>query len=268
MENEENNPAFETDRPTEFHKFPLHAKNHYWLGGVIVILVGVALLIRQIPQIAGMFPSWLFTWPMILIIIGILSIIKGRNFGGVVPILVGVFFLLQQGNLLNDQIRPFVVPVLIILAGVLLLFKRSRRCNRLMHHRGYRYRRMSGRGRREARFTDTSGEDYIDINSVFGSAEKSMFSKNFKGGNITCAFGGGKINLTQADIEDKAILNIAVNFGGAEILVPANWQIQNELNALFGGIEDKRRGSPQGTEPAKTLILRGNIFCGGVEIRN
>jgi predicted membrane protein len=267
MENEENNAAFKADRPTEFQKFPMHNKNQHWIGGIVVILVGLALLIRQMPQMAGMFPSWVFTWPMILIIIGILAIIKGRNFGGVVPILVGIFFLLQQENMLNDQIRPFVVPVIIILAGILLLFKRSRRCNQFMH-KGYRYRKMSGRNRREARFTDTSGEDYLDINSVFGSAEKSMFSKNFKGGNITCAFGGGKINLTQADIEDKAILNIAVNFGGAEILVPANWQIQNELNALFGGIEDKRRASPQGVEPAKTLILRGNIFCGGVEIRN
>lgn len=267
MENEENKPPFNTEQSPEFHKLPLQPRHNHLLGGIIIILVGLALLIRQMPQMAGFFPAWLFTWPMILIVIGILAIVKGRNFGGVVPILIGVFFLLQQENMLNDQIRPFVVPVMIILVGILLLFKRSRRCNRWMHHGRRRYR-MSGRGRREAKFTDSSGEDYIDINSVFGSAEKSMFGKNFKGGNITCAFGGGKINLTQADIEDKAILNIAVNFGGAEILVPANWQIQNELNALFGGIEDKRRATPPGTEPAKTLVLRGNIFCGGVEIRN
>jgi predicted membrane protein len=118
-----------------------------------------------------------------------------------------------------------------------------------------------------SKISDNSSEDVIDINSVFGSSEKVMFTKTFKGGTINCAFGGGKINLTQADMEDKAILTVSVTFGGAEIIVPSNWNIQNELTAFMGGIEDKRR-SVAGNVQDKTLILRGSIFCGGVEIMN
>lgn len=237
------------------------------LGGIFIVVVGIILLLRQFAPFDAYLPDWLFTWPMILIVIGAFIFLK-NGFGGLPPIIIGVFFLLREEDVLNEQIRNILFPLLIILVGLIFIFKRNHRshCRRHPRHRMRRGGRFQG-GPHEFDIVDNSSEDYLDVNSVFGSAEKSMFTKTFKGGNINCAFGGSKINLTQADIEEKAILNISVAFGGAEITVPGNWQVQNDLTAILGGIEDKRRLSTTG-DSKKTLVLRGGIFCGGVEIKN
>lgn len=272
------------------------------IGGIIIILVGLALLIQKVPGINNLMPAWLFTWPMILILIGIFAAIKNRSiFSGSFPFLIGVFFLLNNGHVINASFQPFLLPVLIILFGLFLILHRNKR-NRFRTCR-HDFRRDFRKQRRDYHRqywrnhppfppgvppfppegphhhfnqnqegpNDTASEneeDYLDINSIFGSAEKNYFSKNFKGGNITCVFGGGKVNLVQSDIQDTAVLNLSINFGGVEILVPANWIIKNELNALFGGIEDKRHVCPVNDENKKILILRGNVLCGGVEIRS
>lgn len=279
MENEENQAWKQPEnRPSmeERNRVFQHRISHNKaLVGIFIVVIGIVLLLRQIPPFDQYLPAWLFTWPMILIIIGAFVFLK-NGFGGLPPIIVGVFFLLREENVLSEQFRNYAFPLLIIVIGLIFILKRNHHPRCRKHAMRHRYRR-GGRFQRtgeglegvdEYENVDNSSEDYLDINSVFGSAEKSMFTKAFKGGNINCAFGGSKINLTQADIEDRAVLNVSVAFGGAEITVPANWQVQNDLTAILGGIEDKRRLITPQTEQKKTLVLRGGIFCGGVEIKN
>lgn len=270
------------------------------IGGIIVILVGLGLLLNKIPGINEFFPGWLFTWPMILIIVGIFAGLKNRSvLGGAIPFLIGLFFLLNDQNVINTNFQPYLFPVLIILFGIFLLLHKHkkehlRNCRRQHYlRRQQRWAKYQQRyqgtwhsqeeqpphdGRKTAAHFDNkffeqdeaepTGDDYLDLSVVFGSNEKNYFSKNFKGGNITCVFGGGKVNLVQSDIQDTAILNCSITFGGAEIILPANWKVQNELTAVFGGIEDKRQPCPITPGLPKVLILRGNVFCGGIELRS
>lgn len=278
MENEENKSWNhpEPDAKMQEHReqyeamFRSRVSHNKALVGVFIVIIGVALLLKQIPSIGPILPDWLYSWPMILIVVGAFIFLK-NGFGGLPFIIFGLFFLLKEENIISDEVRNYALPVFIILIGLIFILKRN-------HHpvfqRNHIRRKFRNRGYMNSECTmghwhsnDKSDEDFIDINSIFGSAEKSMFTKTFKGGNINCAFGGAKINLTNADIEERAILNVSVAFGGAEITVPANWQVQNELTAILGGIEDKRRMTAM-DEAKKTLILRGGIFCGGVEIKN
>lgn len=265
------------------------------IGGIIIIIVGLALLIQKIPGIDKMIPTWLFTWPMILILIGIFAVIKNRSLlGGSIPFLIGLFFLLNNAHIINASFQPFLLPILIILFGVFIVLSRNKknrfhacRTNARMQRRDYYRRQFRNRlphmppeafnphfhqstqnPHNSQADSPENDEDYLDMNSVFGSAEKNYFSKNFKGGDITCVFGGGKVNLAQSDIQGIAVLNLSINFGGIELLVPANWVIKNELNALFGGIEDKRLSCPTSNEDKKVLVLKGNVLCGGIEIRS
>lgn len=277
MENEEENKSWKQPEggPNQEDKerddmFRSRVSHNKALVGIFIVIIGVVLLLKQIPSIGGFLPEWLFTWPMILIIIGAFIFLK-NGFGGLPPIIIGLFFLLREENILNDQIRNYVVPLLVIVIGLIFILKRNHQPH---FRRAHMRRRFRGREHLDRECVmgnwdhgDKSSEDFLDVNSIFGSAEKSMFTKSFKGGNINCAFGGAKIYLSQADIEDRAILNVSVAFGGAEITVPANWQVQNDLTAILGGIEDKRRMTTT-DDSKKTLILRGGIFCGGVEIKN
>ncbi|ANI90255.1 hypothetical protein A9P82_13715 [Arachidicoccus ginsenosidimutans] len=265
-----------------FNNFPQRSPHNHWFGGVVIIIVGIVLLFNRMPQTAKYFPDWLFDWPMIPIVLGIFAGAKHGfrgSFGWLIPVFIGLYFLLQDQNVIKEQWNIYALPLLLILAGLLILLKRGnprygpycRRDSRFYERMKRRQEFWQSTGRERfgghQQFTDRSSEDYVDINSIFGSAEKTLFTKTFKGGNITCSFGGGELNLSQADIEETAILNVTVTFGGAEITVPANWTIQNELTAFMGGIEDKRKLSSPAVPP-KILILRGSVFCGGVEIKN
>jgi hypothetical protein len=112
-------------------------------------------------------------------------------------------------------------------------------------------------------------DNYLDSVSVFGGIEKNIVTKDFKGGEVTTFFCGSSINLSQADIKDKAVLELTQVFGGAQLIIPANWKLSSEVVSVFGAIEDKRiLQKDQSTEPGKTLILRGTSVFGGIEIKS
>lgn len=234
--------------------------NNKW-GGVVLIIIGVVFLLQRIPQTSGWFPDWFFTWPVLLIGIGIFTGVKSgfKNLAWLILILIGGYSLLHHNNLIGDNLRPYALPLGLILLGAFVMMKKNKRCTN--HPRFKRW--QPG---------DTStidiSEDILNVNSTFGSVEKNVFSKNFKGGNISCIFGGGQINFAHADFEGIAVLDVSIIFGGMDIVLPANWNLKNEISVVFGGIEDKRRVLPNGGETAKTLILKGNIMFGGIEIKS
>src|SRR6202008_968517 len=50
--------------------FRRHARRNRGFGGLFLLLVGIVLLMRE----SGVyFPDWFFTWPMILIVLGVFS---------------------------------------------------------------------------------------------------------------------------------------------------------------------------------------------------
>jgi hypothetical protein len=56
-------------------------------------------------------------------------------------------------------------------------------------------------------------------------------------------------------------------FGGCKLIVPADWEIKVEVNAVFGGFSDKRLNLPTITEKSgKILIIKGVAVFGGGEI--
>jgi predicted membrane protein len=103
-----------------------------------------------------------------------------------------------------------------------------------------------------------------------GSVKKNILSKNFKGGEITNVFGGSEVNLSQADIEKTATLELVNVFGGTRLIIPANWEVHSELVSVFGNIEDKRNIQPnlKLRKCTKVLVLKGNTFMGGIEIKS
>lgn len=113
-----------------------------------------------------------------------------------------------------------------------------------------------------------SQDDFIDSTSIFSGTKKVILSKNFKGGDIVNIFGGSEIDLTQADMATPAVLEVTAIFGGATLIVPSNWAIKSEAVTIFGGIGDKRKIAPLTESPTKTLVLKGTMIFGGMEIKS
>ncbi|MDD3204380.1 MAG: LiaF-related protein [Lachnospiraceae bacterium] len=113
---------------------------------------------------------------------------------------------------------------------------------------------------------DVSNEEGSDLNfSVhFGGSVKYIKSDNFRSANIENVFGGLKVYLDDAVIQNgEAHININGSFSGTELYVPKSWNVINRIDATLGGVDEKNRPNTTGTP---TLILSGNINLGGVTI--
>lgn len=230
-------------------------------GGVVLIIIGILFLLHRIPETSAMFPHWFFSWPVLLIAIGIFVGFKNgfRSFGWVIPILIGAYALLYEHNLISLNLRPYALPIGLIVIGICVILKRNRKSQ---------FRKFYEEQKVTAADDIDPTDNSINISSIFGSVEKNVFTKDFKGGTITSVFGGSQINLTQSDIQGVAVIDVSIIFGGVDIVIPANWNLKNEMSVVFGGIEDGRTTPPNLAESGKTLVLKGNILFGGVEIKS
>jgi hypothetical protein len=106
--------------------------------------------------------------------------------------------------------------------------------------------------------------------AICSHVERNITAKNFKSGSLSAIFGGFEIDLRNADIEgDEAVIYAEAFFGGGEIRIPETWHVVIEGNALFGAFMDEtRQRPPEGTAPAKRLVIRGTAVFGGVSIEN
>lgn len=196
-------------------------KNDNRIFGILVLVIGVLLLLKQI----GIFsPHWVFTWPMILIAIGVIIGVKSgfRNNGSLVLLIVGLFFLLRNNNLLPDHFASYLLPVGLILLGIILLFRRP-------GPKGLDWEGNFNRFERKLRTGKAGKEpveyalDYLNVEAIFCGIKRRILTKQFKGGHVTTIFGGTDVNLSHADLEGSAVLDILVVFGGMKLIIPSHW---------------------------------------------
>ncbi len=221
--------------------------------GIIVALIGVGLLLKAL----DIFPFYFrLSWPVILIAIGMLIGIKNgfRNNAWWILVVIGVAHLIPSFQILGKSSRVLIWPFMVILAGVMIAF----------------------RPRRHRTAPDTVGgaivnaTDRLVVDVTFGGRKEIVTSRDFKGGTVNVTFGGSEINLTQTDFSAPSIeLDCRVVFGAIELVIPANWDIQNEIRPSFGSVEDQRVvvAGPQG-ETRKKLILTGTCSMGSIEIKS
>ena len=243
-------------------------KGRIWVG-VFLLAIGGLFLARA----SGVyFPTWFFTWPVFLIGIGIMLGIKHgfRNIGWIFPILIGSVFLVDKLSP-DINLRPYLWPLILISAGLFIILRpKGRRC----HPDGDNddetvQQTQQGSGvqadRTEVGFNDR--KDTIDVTAIFGGVKKNLLSKTFAGGDIVAFMGGAEINLTQADFNGRVVVDCFNMFGGTKLIVPADWEVQSDIVAIFGGVDDKRPPASSAA-PSKILYLDGTCLFGGIEIKS
>ncbi|MGH2647036.1 MAG: LiaF transmembrane domain-containing protein [Ginsengibacter sp.] len=243
-----------------------------WSG--IVLLTAGGLLLAY--KMGAPIPGWFFTWPVLLIAVGLLTGIKSRfhNPGALIMIVVGGIFLIDQTSP-ELKFHDYILPAILIAVGIVYIL-RPRRTWGERHSRHWRRSSYQGpayvppsdyhQPGTDEGFTEDASES-VEINAVFGSVKKIILSKNFKGGEINCFMGGAELNLLKADLQKQVNLEVNNVFGGTKLIVPTNWDVKNEVTAVFGGIEDKRNVTGV-TDPGKVLVLHGTCVFGGIEVVN
>lgn len=219
------------------------------LFGVLLIAAGAGLLLDRAGYLdfSSMLSTW---WPMILILVGAVQLVSrsAPRIGATILLAVGLYFQAQALDMLPPNIGSYVWPVLLVLVGVWLLAARSIRPS-----------------------TQLITDDHIRSFVAFGGANPRSESDSFRGGSITTLFGGTEIDLRGAQLAaEGAELEVTVLFGGAEITVPTDWQVQMSGLPILGGWENKTRLKSAEGEGAPIGKLKVNCFVafGGIEVHN
>jgi predicted membrane protein len=222
------------------------------LLGTIIILLGSLYLLKTLDLIDLDISSIIFSFPFVLFVIGIIILINSNSKTlGLLLAFIGTIFLIPKFYPKIGISSDIIIPILIIAFGIQLIFKRGIH----LKHGHYQWK--------------NADNNYIDDVAIFGGGRKTIFSDNFKGGNITAIFGGSEIDLTQCKLaEGDVILDIAIIFGGTTIMVPKEWNIRVTVTPIFGGFSNKVFRNPvTPIDASRTLIIRGTAIFGGGEIK-
>ncbi|MFY0687158.1 MAG: hypothetical protein JXQ90_08340 [Cyclobacteriaceae bacterium] len=223
-----------------------HRDSNTWIG-IVLIIIGGTFLLDNLELIPNFIPWWVFGWEMIMVVVGGAMLATGKR-GGVVFLAIGLFFLLPDIlHIPHWHIRDFW-PVVLIIVGITIITRR-----RHLHLND----------------ASVSSVDVLDETSILGGGKRVIDSKSFRGGKISAVFGGSEIDLTNAELATGTnVLDIFCMFGGTTLILPKNWTVKNEVQAVLGGFTDSRIvANLESGDPDKVLIIKGFVMFGGGEIR-
>lgn len=251
--------------------------------GLIILIIGTVWLLRTM---GVLIPGWILTWPMILIAVGIVILVKHnfQSLGGAFLALVGTYFLLRREQLLPFEVEQYMLPVGLILLGLAIMFRRQRRSYLWddfgnWDNQGSKkkavygdpslepgYKKGAGSGWFSSIFNSSS--DFVNLEAVFTNVQKRVLSKKFQGGKVFALFGGMELDLSQADLGESPLLDVEITFSGLKLIIPPHWDVQLEVTNMLAGVEDKRVYPQTAPDQTKVLIIRGTVICGGLEIKS
>ena len=224
--------------------------------GLFLIGFGLIFLLDRMNLIPSYWRHIIVSWQALLIFIGLINLFKSHaRIPGIILILIGSAFLLPEIFDIPFETRQLIWPVLLIGAGVLIVFKaRNFKAPTVIHSE-----------------TETfNGQEKIEEVAIFGGGKRIITSQNLRGGNVSAIFGGLELDLTEAELANEtAVLEVACIFGGITIIVKPEWDVQVQVTSILGGFDDKRKlyKRPDGAPAAKRLIIKGAAIFGGGEVK-
>lgn len=247
----ETNNDYRNERRPDRHEHH-HLSNNRPIIGVVLVLAGLFLVLRN----TGIFPDFIdhvvFSWPMLLVTIGlVMTLGSTEKTAGIIVMAVGGFFMIPRIFQETFHMYNMFWPSIFIIVGIIFIVSRRKGWNS-----------VSSKG--------ITGDDYIDYVNVFSGGERQIVSENFKGGRISAVFGGLDLDLTKSKLAPgRNELEIACVFGGATIIVPDTWYVTIEVTPVLGGFSDTRKIVPGRTvDSTSQLVIKGAVVFGGGEVKS
>ncbi len=155
--------------------------------GIIIILVGTALLIKNMGIIDPEIGRYIFTWELLLIVGGIIFMFSHENMGpGIVLVAIGSTLYLRYFYNFDFNFLQLFIPIFLIFLGITILFRKRPPC-------------CKGRS-----MANGSNDDYIQEVAVFGGCTKNYNLQDFKGGKILAVFGGSTLDFRGSTLSPES----------------------------------------------------------------
>ena len=218
--------------------------------GLIIMFVGLVLTLDVLEVVNAR--NILRFWPVALIAFGVANMTAGDRRGllrGGLMTFFGSWWLLTTLHVLPSHSWRLFWPLLLVLAGAALVAQTMQRV---------------------AEPPRGDPNERVSIVGILGGGNRTSTANPFRGGDLVAIMGGGQVDLRRAVIPpgEQAVIDIVSMMGGFEIIVPESWAVDDRTMPIMGGVGNETRApAPTGGAPP-TLVLRGVMLMGGVNVRN
>ncbi len=215
--------------------------------GLVIVAVGViwGLNALEITDIDIFFDGW---WTLFIIIPCFCSLFtRGNKIAALTGIALGIALLLA-----SQKVFPFAMiwkvglPVLVVSIGLSIMIKALIRVNR---------KPVS------IHIEATPGKSHV---AVFSGKDVSYNDVEFDGTSLITVFGGIDCDLRNAIFTKDVRLEALAVFGGTDIHVPSNVNVEINSNAVFGSVDAPKLPHIDG---APTLYIEAAAIFGGIEVK-
>ena len=230
--------------------------------GLILIAVGVLILLRNLGAIEPELYRVLFSWQMLLIVLGGIWAIYLRHLvSGILLAGVGAFFMIPLLTPAGSGWTATYWPFIFILLGIVVLIHlfRPSRGGKIHRHGNDCWRNTVAE----------SKDGFIEVNNSFGAVRHIILDPVFRGARIRTTCSGTILDLKRTTLtEGETYIDVDMTLSGLELHVPEDWTVVVEqLSIMLAGVDEKRYYTAA-VDSSRKLILRGNITLSGIEIDN
>ena len=196
--------------------------------GLILIIIGVIIGLNafHITNIDLFFDGW---WTLFIIVPCFFGLFKDQDkTGNIIGLIVGIYLLLYCQGLINFQFAwKLVVPVIFVLIGLKMIFKDT--------------------------FNKKKPRQNIYDNQLY------------TGGNYDVTSNGLILDLSKAYLNEETNITISTLFGGVDLYLPDDVNIQIQSSNFLGGVDLHKRENKR--ENTKVIYLNARCIFGGINIK-
>lgn len=193
--------------------------------GLILIIIGVIIGLNAF-HITNIDLFFDGWWTLFIIVPCFFGLFKDQDKTG--NIIVGIYLLLYCQGLINFQFAwKLVVPVIFVLIGLKMIFKDT--------------------------FNKKKPRQNIYDNQLY------------IGGNYDVTFNGLILDLSKAYLNEETNITISTLFGGVDLYLPDDVNIQIQSSNFLGGVDLHKRENK--IENTKVIYLNARCIFGGINIK-
>ena len=196
--------------------------------GLILIIIGVIIGLNafHITNIDLFFDGW---WTLFIIVPCFFGLFKDQDkTGNIIGLIVGIYLLLYCQGLINFQFAwKLVVPVIFVLIGLKMIFKDT--------------------------FNKKKPRQNIYDNQLYTV------------GNYDFTFNVLILDLSKAYLNEETNITISTLFGGVDLYLPDDVNIQIQSSNFLGGVDLHKRENK--IENTKVIYLNARCIFGGINIK-
>jgi len=113
----------------------------------------------------------------------------------------------------------------------------------------------------------STDEDSFVRGAALDGLKIRVRSRQFRSGRVTAVLSGVTVDLRDAVLSPEgATIEVQSALSGIDILVPRDWDVVCDVDAICGGVDGGRR--PLGSAPsAPRLRVTGTVVAGGLCVR-